>query len=186
VRLFATTVAVLGLVAGALAVQGGAQPPSGGWQTRAGASAGVTIRLPSDWRIAQERLVPKLLAPREILSAGTFEMTPGGGGNCGMYPVVAMRHMRPNDRLITIMRRAGKPGNPWFTRFPQWSRKVKLPTVGKWTLGSRPGHPAATLWTAELALRRGGDQYSVFAAFGRRPTAATVHRVERILGTLEV
>jgi hypothetical protein len=58
--------------------------------------------LPAGWQRARDRLVPRLLSPREILSVGTAPMPVGGGGNCGREPVAAIRRMQPGDALITI------------------------------------------------------------------------------------
>jgi hypothetical protein len=46
--------------------------------------------------------VPKLLAPREVVSLGNFRMRVGGGGSCGREPAASIERMRPGDALVSI------------------------------------------------------------------------------------
>jgi hypothetical protein len=95
----ATTVAAL-LLSGSVGLTSSAPAEAGrGYVSTA---HGFSVALPPGWRRAQARLVPNLLDPREILSAGTFPMPVGGGGNCGSEPVAAVRRMQAGDALISI------------------------------------------------------------------------------------
>jgi hypothetical protein len=170
-------VAICATIAAVLAASspGGKPGSSAGWSVHA--SHGHEVRLPATWHLARERLVPKLLRPREVLSVGTGPLPVGGGGNCGAYPVEALDRMGRDDRLITIQRRPGDLGTRWFESIEEWPLRISLPPASR---GVRDR------WTSELLLRRGGDLYSVLVAFGRRPTPATIAQAERILRTIRV
>jgi hypothetical protein len=85
---------------------------SGGGRWRDVASRGhdYSLSLPIGWRRAEQRLVPKLVMPREVLSVANFEMTVGQGGNCGREPLAAIHLMRPGDALLSVQEYRLTPG----------------------------------------------------------------------------
>ena len=75
------------------------------------AAKGVKMQLAPGWRAASENLTPRLLNPREVLSAGTLRMRAAARGGCAQLPSRAYADMGPTDGLITIQERGRGKGS---------------------------------------------------------------------------
>ena len=75
-------------------------PP--GWSRCDDPDNGLSVSLPPDWQVTEKPLT-QLIDPTEILSVGTFAMTPGG--RCPQFPTAAISDMGPHDAFITLMER---------------------------------------------------------------------------------
>jgi hypothetical protein len=148
-------------------------------------------RLPSGWQRSDARLVP-LLMPREVLSVGTFPMPVGGGGNCGREPVVAIRHMRPGDALVSIQEyevtvamhsRTGTAGGPPSRRESvrglSLRRQSRLP--GEQSLDRAP------LWSSTLWFRDHGRWFDALVYLrGEEPSPTRLRQIRAILDALRL
>jgi hypothetical protein len=82
---------------------GGASPGGDGGAPRyRNVRYGLSVTIPPRWHRSRARLVPELLAPREVVSLGNFGMRVGGGGNCGREPAASIARMRPGDALVSL------------------------------------------------------------------------------------
>ena len=65
----------------------------------------IRFELPDGWLLASESLTPNLVDPREVLTAGTFPLTTGGG-ECAHVPENALEVLESDDVLVTLFERA--------------------------------------------------------------------------------
>jgi hypothetical protein len=85
------------------AAAGSASPEATAHDSRyESARYGLAVAIPPGWHPSRARLVPELLAPREVVSLGNFGMRVGGGGNCGREPAASIARMRPGDALVSL------------------------------------------------------------------------------------
>ena len=79
------------------------------WERYSVPRYGVDVSLPPGWHLAAQTLTPRLLDPREIVSATTF--APGAPiAGCAMFPAAAIRRMGPTDALVSVQERGrGSP-----------------------------------------------------------------------------
>lgn len=153
---------------------------------------GFSARLPSGWSRSAERLVPNLGIPREILSAGTFAMPVGGGGNCGREPIVAIDRMRPGDALVSIQEYALSPRmrSGLARTFPALAT---YSSVGQLRLRRHPRAPGARipasralwLWSATLPFRDHGRGFDALVYLKGPRSRERLEQVIAILAGLD-
>jgi hypothetical protein len=68
------------------------------------ANDALDYNLPEGWQVAETTLTPNLGDPKEILSAGTFPLRPGGD-NCAHMPDAAMEDLGSEDVLVSLQER---------------------------------------------------------------------------------
>ena len=71
--------------------------------------AGISVSYPSEWLRADERLMPTLADPRELVAVSTFDAR-RGGENCAHMPENAIEGMGPTDALVVLEERLGDFG----------------------------------------------------------------------------
>jgi hypothetical protein len=180
------------LVVGAIGIAGKALgSPGGSSSARSYGSHryGFQLELPVGWHPAQARLVPKLLDPLEILSAGTGALPVGRGGDCDREPVAAIERMRAGDALLSVQEytvtaamrsRIGTSGAP----------PLLASAIGEMTLRRALHRPAERipapedLWTATLPFTAHGRWFDALVYVRGRPAAATLRQVRAILASL--
>lgn len=93
-----------------------ATPPAERWTATVNERRGFEVSLPPGWALSEESLTPRLLDPRERLSAGTFPLR-HRESDCSHMPAGALRTMGPGDGFVSIQERgrgrgAGFPPRP--------------------------------------------------------------------------
>jgi hypothetical protein len=73
------------------------------WTTTSVPRYGYRVSLPAGWQLAR-RPVTRLVDPREIMTAATFDAVPRGTLGCGPFPAVALS---AGDALVSVTERAG-------------------------------------------------------------------------------
>jgi hypothetical protein len=161
-------------------------PPAAAPTKLASHRFGFTVNLPSGWSRAAERLVPKLLDPREILSAGTFAMPVGGGGNCGREPVAAIDSMHRGDALVSIQEFATTPRVR--SRLARTSPPLSTySSAARLDLRREPRAPgervptSQALWSATLPFRDHGRGFDALVYLKGTPSPARLEQVVSIL-----
>jgi hypothetical protein len=74
----------------------------------------LTVYYPESWHRASETLTPQLDQPTELLSLGTYPLTPGGD-DCVQIPERAIESLGPTDAFVTLQESSsakGFPGRP--------------------------------------------------------------------------
>src|SRR6187431_1662468 len=105
------------ILATALVPGAGAAAGDGpGLTTFRDAAHGFTVRFPESWHRATRPLTPHLNDPREILSVGTGRFTVDEE-RCAQVPVGAIQALGPDDVLVTVFERHGRPRG--FARRPR-------------------------------------------------------------------
>jgi hypothetical protein len=145
----------------------------------------VALRLPPGWRWAEDRLVPKLLMPREILSIGTFRMPVGGGGNCNREPIAAIRRMERGDALISIQEYpvTAKMGSHLTRNFPPMPARVELGRLERSAAGAAVEVPTSI---ATIPFSEHGRAFDALVYFRGRPNPQLRQTVASILGSLRL
>lgn len=92
----------------------GRSPSADGLATYREEQRGFAVSYPEGWRRAPTSLTPGLTDPREIVSLGTATLPPGGP--CGHLPAAAVRAMGPEDAVVSIQERAGRPTSEFVER----------------------------------------------------------------------
>jgi hypothetical protein len=143
----------------------------------------LSLSLPSGWHASRARLVPNLLMPRELVSVGTFGMSPGGGGNCGREPAKAVGRMRPGDVLVSIQEYlvTAKMSAHLTDTFPLRPRLKSLERSAGAFAGGGSGTP---VYSATIPFRRAGRAFDALVYFRGPPTAAGRAEVSAILAGL--
>jgi hypothetical protein len=195
--------ALLALVVAALAlvlsgVAGSASTESAGWRSHSNERYGFSLELPPGWRLSPKRLVPKLLMPREILSAATFPMPVGGGGNCGREPIAAIERMRSGDALVSVQeyavtkamraRTGGKSAPPTLAQLVGEMRK-RPEQEGLHEELHPPSEripPDKALWSATLPFAEHGRWFDALLYVKGHPTPARLSQLRAILGHLRL
>jgi len=150
------------------------------WHRYASERSAFSLRAPPGWRRSPERLVPRLLMPRELVSLGTFPMAVGQGGNCGREPVAAIRRMRPGDALITIQEyELTAPMREHLTdTFPPLARGIQIHRL-------YPSSPAAEagrrVTQATVPFSENGRAFEALVYFARKPPQALRRTAVRIV-----
>jgi hypothetical protein len=178
----------LGLLvaAGAVAVLlGGALGTTSGKSTDPGhrytsERRAFSVSVPPGWRRSPERLVPRLLMPREIVSLGTFEMPVGQGGNCGREPVAATRRMRPGDALVTVQEYVvtARMRGHLTHNFPPLSAGLRLRRLQRSYAAAEAGRRVTT---ATVPFSEHGRAFDALFYFAGRPTPRLRHAAVAIV-----
>jgi hypothetical protein len=193
--------ALLALVVAALALAlsgaaGSASTEDAGWRSHSSERYGFSLELPPGWRLSPKRLVPELLMPREILSAGTFPMPVGGGGNCGREPIAAIERMRSGDALVSVQEYAvtkamrarvgGKSAPPTLARLVREMRERPEQTGLREELHppSERVPPSRALWSATLPFTDRGRWFDALLYVRGYPTPARLSQLHAILDRL--
>lgn len=139
---------------------------------------GVRYLLPSGWHSPSRSLTPHLTNPRELLSAGTGRMTPGG--ECAHMPSAALRAMRSHDVLVTVQERLGSPrsfpARPAHFRALGETRSEALDCAG-------PRRRSKSYW---FGFRDGGRGFHVLVAIGRTASAENARSAWALLDSLRI
>jgi hypothetical protein len=151
---------------------------------------GFSVRLPSGWHRSTQRLVP-LIDPREILSAGTFTMSVGGGGNCGREPTAAIERMRPGDAMVSIqefplsahMRSHLARSEPPLTSYLGDGAEPELQREPRVAGEHLP--PSRSLWRVTLPFRDRGRSFDALIYVKGPPSDARLGQIVSILGGLD-
>jgi hypothetical protein len=181
------TAAVLSTATVAVAACGGAQhrptptptppvpPPATAYSTH-----GLTVALPSGWRVAHSNLTPNLADPRERLSVATFPLH-ARQGRCAQFPA-ALSDVGPRDALVTLQEQSGRITR---TLFPQRPARFDLDTGTALTEATAcsPTTPSAKRW---MSFSDHGRNFYALVAIGPQATAATRAAAFRILDGLRV
>jgi hypothetical protein len=192
--LLALVVAAVALVLSGTA--GSASTEDAGWRTHSSERYGFSLELPSGWHLSPKRLVPKLLMPREILSAGTFPMLVGGGGNCGREPIAAIERMRSGDALVSVQEYAVTKA--MRARIGTAAAPPSLAKLGE-EMRKRPEQiglreelhppseripPGRALWSATLPFTDRGRWFDALLYVRGHPTPARLTQLRAILTNL--
>ncbi len=140
---------------------------------------GVSAQLPDRWQMSADKLVPKLVSPREIAAFGTFEMPVGGGGNCGRYPTKALSRMTDDDALIQIQETYVATGAKWLKSQP--SRPTEFPVEAKRYRDSG----VRGIWGQQISFRAGPRYFDILIAFGSAPSKSAITEAEEVLNSLD-
>jgi hypothetical protein len=146
---------------------------------------GLSVPVPAGWHPSRARLVPKLLAPREVVSLGDFGMRVGGGGNCGREPAASIRRMRAGDALVSLQE------VPVFARlrahlrrsFPPLPRRLAFADL-RWI--PDPGAGRRAVRGATLAFSERGRAFEALVYVAGPPTPALRADIGAILGGLRL
>ncbi len=139
---------------------------------------GVRYLLPTGWHSAARSLTPHLSNPRELLSAGTGRLPPGG--ECAHMPSAALRAMRADDVLVTVQERLGSPRSfgvrPAHFRASGETRSEALDCAG-------PRRRFTSHW---FGFRDGGRGFHVLVAIGRTASPKRAHSAWALLDSLRI
>jgi hypothetical protein len=146
---------------------------------------GFSVAVPSGWHRSKTRLVPKLLAPREVVSLGNFGMRVGGGGNCGREPAASIERMRPGDALVSLQEVPVFPKLRSHLRrsYPALPRRFRpgdlpgVPTVG--------GEAAGQVRLATLSFSDRGRAFEALVYVDGPPSTAGA-AIDAILSGLRI
>jgi hypothetical protein len=176
---------IVALLVAIPALAGSGSSSESGPRTYTSERYGYSLALPAGWQRAPQRLVPRLLDPREILSIGTFFMPVGGGGNCGREPVAALERMEPGDALVTFQEDAENRAMKGRLKYEP------LPSLRKalWELRLRrelhaPGdHVSAArdIWYGQLDFLARDRWFGALVYVKGRPRPDRMRQVRRIL-----
>jgi hypothetical protein len=176
-------VVIAAVLASALAAAcGGASAPPKPAPATPYSAHGLTVSLPSGWRVAPRSLTPHLIDPRERLSVGTFPLR-FRETECAQFPGSALADLGARDALLTLQERGNHttvrvPPRP--ARFGGDAGTVHLSEAHACTPGG--GH-FADRW---LEFSDGGRNFYALIAFGPQATKATRAQTWRILNGLRV
>lgn len=170
----------VGILLGSIGV---ASPEDSAGRTYVSERYDFSLSLPSGWRRAGDRLVPRLLMPREILSVGTAPMPVGQGGNCGREPRAAIGRMRPGDALVTIQEYdvTERMREHLADSFPPRARPLTVPRLEK--SYAAPARGAPVLY-ATIPFSEAGRAFDALVYFRGRPSAARRAAVASILAAI--
>jgi hypothetical protein len=177
-------------------VAGSASSGNARWRSHSSARYGFSLALPPGWRMSPKRLVPKLISPLEIFSAGTFPMPVGGGGNCGRYPIAAIERMRSGDALVSVQeyamtkemraRTGGASAPPPLTHLRRELRR-QPDQIGLREELHPPGErvpPDKALWSAKLSFTSHNRWFDALVFVRARPTPRRLSQLGSILAHL--
>lgn len=157
--------------------------PRAGWTAYHDERRGYMATFPSGWHRARENLTPNLLAPREILSLGTYPLRYDRSARCQapMCPVPALDGLGPTDVLLSVQESgAGSTG-------PTRKRPMRLSRVD---LRSPKGvvqcWHGRVRWMAFQGFRDAGRNFYVFVAVGTRVSPRTRRELQRVLDSLRL
>lgn len=171
-RAFSAAVVVLSCV---LASCGGGGPRAGERELRVD---GGRYLLPAGWHSAPRSLTPRLTNPRELLSAGTGRLAPGG--ECAHMPSAALRAMRAHDVFVTVQERLGSPrsfaARPAHFRATGETRSEAIDCAG----------PRSRLESYWFGFRDGGRGFHVLVAIGRDASRERADRAWALLDSLRI
>jgi hypothetical protein len=179
--------ALLSLVAVAVSggiVSGATDRPSG--SVHSSGRHAFELPLPAGWRLSPRRLVDTLLMPREVLSAGTFPMPVGGGGNCDREPIAALRAMAPGDALITVQEYnvTERLRRHLTTNFPPKGERAGLSDLRFGRVAEAgPGQGVAAT-RATISFSEAGRAFDALVYFRGRPATELRQQVAQILAGL--
>jgi hypothetical protein len=146
---------------------------------------GLSVTVPAGWHRARARLVPKLLAPREVVSLGNFGMRVGGGGNCGREPAASISRMRAGDALVSLQE------VPVFPRLRAHLRRAFPPLPRQFGFADLrrvpgPGGGAEAVRAATLAFSGEGRAFEALVYIAGPATPLLRADVGAILGGLRL
>jgi hypothetical protein len=140
---------------------------------------GLTVALPSGWRVARTTLTPNLADPRERLTVATFPLS-ARRNRCAQFPA-ALSDVGPRDAFVTVQEQSRS------TRmlFPQRPTRFGASTGTALTEASAcsPDTPSAKRW---MSFSDHGRNFYALVAWGPAATLATRDAAFRILDGLRV
>jgi hypothetical protein len=149
-----------------------------GWTSYHDARHRLTVRFPSAWRRARSSLTPALVAPREILSLGTFPLRPEPATRCAQLPEPALRAAEAGDVFLTIQERGGER-----RPFPARPRPFVLSGGQGSTAAACAGGtvPWRAYW---VPFSDAGRSFYALAVIGERASARRRRELQRVLDGL--
>lgn len=155
--------------------------PRAGWTTYHDERRGYTATFPSGWHRARESLTPNLLAPREILSLGSYPLRYDAEPRCPVpgCPVPALDGLGPTEVLLSIQE-AGRGAG-----FPARRRPMRLPRDDlRSPPGVKPCWRDRVEWTTFHSFGDAGRNFYVFAAVGTRVSLRSRRELQHVLDSL--
>jgi hypothetical protein len=143
---------------------------------------GLAYELPPGWQRATVSLTPHLVDPREVLSAGTFQLR-YRETECAHVAGSALEDMGPTDAFITLQERGLDPGSDW-AGFPPRPAHFG-PTLG----GSSEASacvPSAQFTDHWFTFSDAGRHFHVLVAFGPKAPDAVQREAWGLLDSLRV
>jgi hypothetical protein len=147
--------------------------------------ARISVSYPSDWLRADERLMPTLADPRELVAVSTFDAR-RGGDNCAHMPENAIEGMGPTDALVVLEER--------LAHFEVGSAPADYPARPE-RFGPANGYPSEAVDCLDrpkeffdrfIPFRDSGRRFYAYIAFGTETPPATRAEAWSILDQLEI
>jgi hypothetical protein len=147
--------------------------------------AGISVSYPSDWLRADERLMPTLADPRELVAVSTFDAR-RGGDNCAHMPENAIEGMGPTDALVVLEER--------LAHFEVGSAPADYPARPE-RFGPADGYPSEAVDCLDrpkeffdrfIPFRDSGRRFHAYIAFGTETPPTTRAQAWSILDRLEI
>lgn len=138
----------------------------------------LTLYYPEGWNRASETLTPELDQPRELVSLGTYRLSPGGE-DCVQIPERAIESIGPTDALITLQEASSGTG------FPSRPKSFSAED-GEVSEASECLDNAEEIFFRMFRFRDEGRSFIAYVAIADSASARTRNEVWQVLNALIV
>ena len=143
------------------------------WTTVRNDQFGLSMTVPPGWPSTSASLTPNLTDPREVLSAGTFEVAPQG--SCILPPTV--QSMAPTDVFVTVY---------LWQYWPAGSRRGRTTSAPSSGTARSCASPCPTASRAMINFSDHGRELSALVVLGNQATPQQQADAFKVLDSLVV
>jgi hypothetical protein len=147
-----------------------------GWTTYRSEDARLTLRYPVGWKVADARLLPLLVEPRELVTLSTSPLRPADE-RCPQKPEAAVEALGPKEALITLLEYRSEAHAPPRPKRLLPYEGARPPTCKRLQL------PRGFLFRAQSFEDR-GRVFHLYVAVGESASDQTRRELTEILNTL--